>query len=700
MMKEEKRTQRKGRRGQTMVEFALTLPIVLLLTFGVVEFARLFQAWVTLQNSARQAVRYGVTGAWDPESVRKHNDSTAPDDEVLEELVACGSGADRFVDHWGVNCDAGSDEHEGLRIDMARLPSIVDRARTGAAGLTLNEGDNIVGMLKGDGSPMNSETTGPSDPGWFHVWICSSRPYIHVTTASPQSRYAADPDRSNRMCELKEPVRADTGFGPATGTNQYDAGGPGDIIEVVVHYNAPLITPVRSLLNWTGVDDYVYMQARRVGVNESFRSTRAVNLPPQLDLPTWTPSITPTPSNTPLPTETPVPTDTATTTATTTPTGTSTPTATPACGLLNIENVNLTSTFLQVQVRNNNEAPVYIDGATIQWRQWISQMYAASTAIVGRDPHWTGNDFTPPAVIGPSEANGFWEDNPPWLREFQGGGAVTTWQVKFQNGPQDLPAAGYSIHDFYGTTLTFSGGDPGCVLTLPLDEPTPTDPADEPTDTPTPDCSDFSMEFERFETAGVVVFRLRNEGPAAARITAFEVVWQKYTASMYMDQIELGLFSYGHPNNVIMWQGNDTNPNTSANSAGGGDSSWIVTPVIDANQTLFMFVDFDALGGIGKLTDYGAHLSHFNGTYVTFDDNCYGGPADVPTPGPTATPRPTNTPRPTRTPTNTYTPGPTPTNTPIRDTPTPTNTPRNTPTPTVTPTNTPFVLPTTCSDGC
>jgi len=34
----------RNRRGQTMAEFALTLPILLLLMFGVIEFARIFHA--------------------------------------------------------------------------------------------------------------------------------------------------------------------------------------------------------------------------------------------------------------------------------------------------------------------------------------------------------------------------------------------------------------------------------------------------------------------------------------------------------------------------------------------------------------------------------------------------------------------------------------------------------------------------------
>ena len=48
--------------GQTLVEFALALPILLLLTFGIMEFGRLFQSWSTVNYAANEAARYALTG--------------------------------------------------------------------------------------------------------------------------------------------------------------------------------------------------------------------------------------------------------------------------------------------------------------------------------------------------------------------------------------------------------------------------------------------------------------------------------------------------------------------------------------------------------------------------------------------------------------------------------------------------------------
>jgi hypothetical protein len=54
-----------GDSGQTLAEFAMVLPILALLIFGLVDTARLYQSWVTMQHAAREGARYGVTGRID-----------------------------------------------------------------------------------------------------------------------------------------------------------------------------------------------------------------------------------------------------------------------------------------------------------------------------------------------------------------------------------------------------------------------------------------------------------------------------------------------------------------------------------------------------------------------------------------------------------------------------------------------------------
>src|SRR5258708_11445277 len=78
------RRQMPGRRfhrrnqGQSLVEFALILPILLTIVAGAVDMGRLFFAYVTIENAAREAAFYGAfkpqcdvtgTGCIDPGNV-------------------------------------------------------------------------------------------------------------------------------------------------------------------------------------------------------------------------------------------------------------------------------------------------------------------------------------------------------------------------------------------------------------------------------------------------------------------------------------------------------------------------------------------------------------------------------------------------------------------------------------------------------
>jgi Flp pilus assembly protein TadG len=64
-MKMAPKLQISSRRGQGMVEFALILPIVLTAFFTIIELARLYHAWVAVENGARFGVRYAITGEFD-----------------------------------------------------------------------------------------------------------------------------------------------------------------------------------------------------------------------------------------------------------------------------------------------------------------------------------------------------------------------------------------------------------------------------------------------------------------------------------------------------------------------------------------------------------------------------------------------------------------------------------------------------------
>jgi Flp pilus assembly protein TadG len=50
-------------KGQSLIEAAITLPLLLLITFAIIDFGILFWVDLSLESGVSQAARYGVTGA-------------------------------------------------------------------------------------------------------------------------------------------------------------------------------------------------------------------------------------------------------------------------------------------------------------------------------------------------------------------------------------------------------------------------------------------------------------------------------------------------------------------------------------------------------------------------------------------------------------------------------------------------------------
>lgn len=56
------KTRRRRERGQTLTEFALVLPLVAVLLFGVIQFGIVFHQYVTLTDAVRAGARQGAVG--------------------------------------------------------------------------------------------------------------------------------------------------------------------------------------------------------------------------------------------------------------------------------------------------------------------------------------------------------------------------------------------------------------------------------------------------------------------------------------------------------------------------------------------------------------------------------------------------------------------------------------------------------------
>lgn len=72
MAVDQSRSGRKGRgeRGQSLVELALTLPVLLLLLIGVVEVGNGLNAYLTVVDAARDGARLGSKGAASDDEIK------------------------------------------------------------------------------------------------------------------------------------------------------------------------------------------------------------------------------------------------------------------------------------------------------------------------------------------------------------------------------------------------------------------------------------------------------------------------------------------------------------------------------------------------------------------------------------------------------------------------------------------------------
>jgi hypothetical protein len=67
------RSRVRGERGASLIEAAIVTPLLLLLTFAVVEFSMMFYAYLALESGVNQAARYAVTGNFAPGTTRQQS---------------------------------------------------------------------------------------------------------------------------------------------------------------------------------------------------------------------------------------------------------------------------------------------------------------------------------------------------------------------------------------------------------------------------------------------------------------------------------------------------------------------------------------------------------------------------------------------------------------------------------------------------
>ena len=96
MLKLIRKRKEKGEKGQALVEFALLVPIFLILLFAIVDFGMGFHSWITVTNSAREGARIGAVQAStaEIEARVKATSDLINEDANMTVTVGCGPSSD------------------------------------------------------------------------------------------------------------------------------------------------------------------------------------------------------------------------------------------------------------------------------------------------------------------------------------------------------------------------------------------------------------------------------------------------------------------------------------------------------------------------------------------------------------------------------------------------------------------------------
>ncbi len=98
MLKLIRRRREKGENGQALVEFALLVPIFLILMFAIVDFGMGFYSLITVTNSAREGARFGAVQADTDDIIQRVKDTADLINEDAKMTVTVTNAADNGGD--------------------------------------------------------------------------------------------------------------------------------------------------------------------------------------------------------------------------------------------------------------------------------------------------------------------------------------------------------------------------------------------------------------------------------------------------------------------------------------------------------------------------------------------------------------------------------------------------------------------------
>jgi Flp pilus assembly protein TadG len=297
-----------GENAQAIVEFAIVLPILLMLLVGILEVGRMIFIYAAVNNASREAVRYA--SAWG-----------LSDDGVTEKFNDCDG-----IKEMATRSAFFTNLTIEISFDTGPSTAIKDTCDGAVDDISISSGDRATVEVTAHYKPLI--TLVPLQERDFVS--TSSRTIIGIINLETGG------GSSSSGCT--------TGCIGATSTPTAT--------------NAPTSTPTV-----TPTETSTPTNLPTVAATDTPTAT-----PTPLDFQTFTPTPTLTGSETPTPTETSTPTETPTVIPTSTPTFTSTPTNTPVpgCDQISASSIAFNGTNMSMAITNPHES-VTVSSVIVTW---------------------------------------------------------------------------------------------------------------------------------------------------------------------------------------------------------------------------------------------------------------------------------------------------------------------------------------------
>ncbi|OGO28709.1 MAG: hypothetical protein A2Z16_07890 [Chloroflexi bacterium RBG_16_54_18] len=463
--------------AQGIVEFALVLPVLLLVMFGVIEVGRMLAIYSSVATASREAARYASASGRSPRNVPYYQDCTGMRAAAQRMGILVGINPNNVTISYDHGPNTGN-------------PFGTCPAGTSTSAVIANLGDRVIIQVLAQYQPFLGLVRMPA----FPMWSQSARTIIKDVkiAGTPLALFPTiTPSRTSTPANQSPVVII---LNPASGST-FNFGAMVDLLGTAIDIPdgdiSNKIIWTSSIDGWLGNGASLSLTSLSSGTHTiTARATDSSNLTGAASItlivlpyftPTFTPTetltgtptptetntptitLTPTPGPSPTPTTTFTPTDTPpatdTPTATLTPTATETPTPTPTFTPLPCQidpgTASRAASKITWRIVNNGPYSYTLFRLTTPWSLIGGKL---NQVQFGAATLWIGNDTSAGSTFGPAAAEYIWSPFAPDYTLPVGPGQVKDIGLIWNLAGMSFggPSIAVFINDSTGTTCSVS----------------------------------------------------------------------------------------------------------------------------------------------------------------------------------------------------------------------------------------------------